>query len=142
MNTDTEADAMDALLSDWFELRDWAAELLTTTFGFDGPREILDTQNRGNEPIPGTDWFYRTHGIGVEVYQARGRAVDFDFAFPSPGFEIPDPWRLRWFAEAEIRAKRPMADAYRAILRDEKRFDAIAKAAITSHQNRGANKAS
>lgn len=132
MSTETAPETIDALLSDWFELRDWAAALLTTQFGFVDAREILESSNRGNRPIPGTDWRYRTHGIGVEVYQDRGRAVDFDFS--SDGFKMPDPWRLRWFAEAEIRAKRPSADSYRTILRDEKRFETFAKQAINTHE--------
>jgi len=131
---------MQILLEDWIELRDWSANLLRTQFRFGDPREILQSENRGNAVIPDTEWHYRTHGIGVEVYQEDGRAIDFDFDTDSLGFKIPDPWRLMIFAETEVAARRPMAEFYRIILSDTDHFKILAAEVIAANERRNANK--
>ena|GEM_PF-4119952 len=49
--------------------------------------------------VPGTDWRYKTHGIGVSVHRPPDQTGGIDFDLDKPE---PDEWRLREFARRQV----------------------------------------
>ncbi|MBB3170028.1 DUF6896 domain-containing protein [Simiduia aestuariiviva] len=77
----------------WYAQRKWAEELLVQSFNLDKVEDLP----RGRNPIPGTNWMYVTHGVGVDVYKTEEvGGIDFDFDKPDP-----DPWRLQILFEKQ-----------------------------------------
>lgn len=69
-------------------------------FGFKKAEDVLQPENRGDVQIPGTNWRYRTHGIGIDVYRtADVGGIDFDFDKLDQ-----DLWRLKIFFEKQYNA--------------------------------------
>ncbi|WP_185821927.1 hypothetical protein [Xanthomonas sp. GW] len=103
----------------------WAKVLLVSAFNFSEPQEILRRENRHLRQIPGTCWFVRPHGIGVDIYKVPGvGGIDFDFDKPDP-----DEWRLARFIEAQVNDGQLSYAAYRELLDDEQAFkSAVARA--------------
>jgi len=99
----------------WYAQRAWAEELLIKAFNLKKAEDILGTNFKGNHPILGTNWMYRTHGVGVDIYRtADVGGIDFDFDKP-----YPDEWRLRIFFEKQYNeGNLPLAD-YRELYEDE-----------------------
>lgn len=99
----------------WYAHKKWAEELLVRAFSLDNAQDILNPENRGNKTIPGTNWTYRTHGVGVDIYRtADVGGIDFDFDKPDP-----DDWRLRVFFEKQYNeGNLPLAE-YRELYEDE-----------------------
>lgn len=99
----------------WYAQRKWAEELLEQAFQLEKAENILQQEYRGAHPIPGTNWMYRTHGIGVDIYRtADVGGIDFDF-----NKVAPDEWRLRLFFEKQYNeGNLPLAD-YRELYEDE-----------------------
>ena len=99
----------------WYAQRKWAEELLVRAFDLNEAKDILDPKYRGCINIPGTNWMYQTHGIGVDIYRtADVGGIDFDFDKVDP-----DPWRLRIFIEKQYNeGNLPLAE-YRELYEDE-----------------------
>ena len=99
----------------WYAQRKWAEELLIQSFQLEKAEDILHSKYRGANSIPGTNWMYRTHGIGVDIYRtADVGGIDFDFNKVDP-----DEWRLRIFFEKQYNeGNLPLAD-YRELYEDE-----------------------
>lgn len=99
----------------WYAQRKWAEELLVKSFKLEKAEDILQSKYRGRNPIPGTNWMYRTHGIGVDIYRTVDvGGIDFDFDKVAP-----DEWRLRIFFEKQYNeGNLPLAE-YRELYEDE-----------------------
>lgn len=99
----------------WYAQRKWAEELLVRAFDLKEAKDILDPKYRGRINIPGTNWMYRTHGIGVDIYRtADVGGIDFDFDKVAP-----DPRRFRMFIEKQYNeGNLPLAE-YRELYEDE-----------------------
>lgn len=133
-----------ALLPLWHATRAWAETLLCQSFNLTSAREMLSSPHRGRHRIPGTCWYYRTHGVGVDLTLGiDSGGIDFDFDDPNP-----DPWRLETFASKQVNAGAISAEEYWGLLNDSGRFHAAAervvlelrKAASTTsngHENNG-----
>ncbi len=99
----------------WYAQKKWAEELLVRSFLLEKPEDILKPDYRGNKEIPGTNWMYRTHGVGVEIYRtADVGGIDFDFDKPDP-----DEWRLRIFIEKQYNEGNLSLQEYRELYEDE-----------------------
>ncbi len=99
----------------WYAQMAWAKELISRSFGLEKAEEILCRERRGTHVIPGTMWFIRTHGVGVDVYKTPDvGGIDFDFDKPHP-----DAWRLRIFIERQVNAGNLPYEPYRNLLDDE-----------------------
>ncbi len=99
----------------WYAQKAWAEELLVKSFNLDKAEDILKQENRGNNPIPGTNWMYRTHGVGVDIYRtADVGGIDFDFDKPDP-----DTWRLQIFFEKQYNEGNLPLNEYRELYEDE-----------------------
>ncbi|MCG7499207.1 hypothetical protein MHO82_20280 [Vibrio sp. Of7-15] len=99
----------------WYAQRKWAEELLVQSFQLEKAEDILQKKYRGANPIPGTNWMYCTHGIGVDIYRtADVGGIDFDFDKLNP-----DEWRLRIFFEKQYNeGNLPLAE-YRELYENE-----------------------
>lgn len=81
----------------------------------DDAQDILRQEYRGNNSVPGTNWMYRTHGVGIDVYRtADVGGIDFDFDKPDP-----DPWRLQIFFEKQYNEGNLPLNEYRELYEDE-----------------------
>jgi hypothetical protein len=110
----------------WRAYRQWANTLLESCLGLERAEDILEHSHRGRKSIPGTNWIYRTHGVGVDIYRTEtAGGIDFDFNKLEP-----DTWRLRIFAEKQFNDGNLCYESYRNLIDDEERFIAAAKAVL------------
>ena len=117
---DTEGDIhlIRAVLPLWHAEMAWAKELLKRAFGLNDAEEIMRREFRGRRQIPGTTWFFRTHGIGVEVYRtSEVGGIDFDFDKLDP-----DPWRLAIFLKKQVHEGSISYEKYGQLIDDEDRL--------------------
>jgi len=99
----------------WYAHRAWAEELLVRVFQLEAAQDIWGRDFRGQKSIPGTNWIYRNHGIGVDIYRtADVGGIDFDFDKPDP-----DEWRLRIFFEKQYNEGNLPLNEYRELYEDE-----------------------
>jgi hypothetical protein len=99
----------------WYAQMAWAKELIARSFNLARAEDILRLENRSIRAIPGTVWFIRTHGIGVDVYKTPDvGGIDFDFDKPHP-----DPWRMKIFIERQVNDGNLPYENYRELLDDE-----------------------
>lgn len=99
----------------WYAQRTWAETLLQKAFGLESAQDILQPSYRGRKPIPGTNWMYVTHGIGVNIYRTEDvGGIDFDFDKPHP-----DEWRLRGFFTKQYNEGNLPLVEYRQLHEDE-----------------------
>ena len=99
----------------WYAQKMWAEELLKRAFSLEKAEDILQKEYRGRKPILGTNWMYRTHGVGVDIYRtADVGGIDFDFDKPDP-----DEWRLRIFFEKQYNEGNLPLEEYRELYEDE-----------------------
>lgn len=112
----------------WYAQKAWAEELLKRAFKLEKAEDILQKENRGRKSIPGTNWMYVTHGVGVDVYRtADVGGIDFDFDKPDP-----DEWRLRTFFEKQYNeGNLPLAE-YRELYEDEGLLQCFVNQALKS----------
>lgn len=117
--TDSDVQLVKQAIPLWYANRLWAEELLIRAFGLANAQDVLRHENRHHRQIPGTCWFIRPHGIGVDIFKAPGvGGIDFDFDKPDP-----DEWRLARFIEAQVNDGQLPYQMYRELLDDEDRFD-------------------
>jgi len=77
----------------WYAKLAWAKELLIKSFKFKNANEILSSPYRKEQIFPHTNWFFKCHGVGIDIYKTpEVGGIDFDF-----DKQDPDEWRLRIF---------------------------------------------
>jgi len=118
----SDTDLVNLLIPHWHATRAWGEALLVQAFGLAQASDILSGSNRGRKPIPGSQWYYRTHGSGVDITR-EGNVGGIDFDFDK---DVPDPWRLQDFARKQLNAK-CLPEVYRSLVTDSSRFDAAAR---------------
>ena len=103
----------------WHATRAWAEELLRRHLGFENAADVLKPENRGKKPIQGTNWVYRTHGVGVDIYKTEeAGGIDFDFDKPEP-----DAWRMKIFFRRQYTDGNLNLEIYRHLFEDEELLD-------------------
>lgn len=111
----------------WYAQKAWAEELLMKAFNLEKPQDIMNQDLRGNNSVPGTNWMYRTHGVGVDIYRtADVGGIDFDFDKPDP-----DEWRLRIFFEKQYNEGNLPLNEYRELYEDEGLLQCFVKQALS-----------
>jgi hypothetical protein len=124
--TDSNVQLVEQAIPLWYANIAWAKALLVSAFKFSEPQEILCKANRHLRQVPGTCWFVRPHGIGVDIYKAPGvGGIDFDFDKVDP-----DEWRLARFIEAQVNDGQLSYAAYRGLLDDEQAFESAVACAL------------
>jgi hypothetical protein len=118
-----EEDLIGRLVPLWHVTRRWAEDLLLVSLGF---KRAGARPSPGHGVIPGTNWFYRFHGYGVDIDCGMDcGGIDFDFNQPEP-----DAFRLHNFAQRQLNVGALDAAAYGALVRDEERFVHIAEVVL------------
>jgi hypothetical protein len=109
----------------WYAQMAWAKELIARSFGLQRAEDILRPENRGTRSVPGTAWFIRTHGVGVDIYKTpEVGGIDFDF-----DKQHPDAWRLTIFIERQVNDGNLSYELFRELLDDDESMKtAIAEA--------------
>ena len=122
----SNAEKIRRLMPLWYAQRKWAEELLIKSFNLSQAEDILQQKYRGANQIPGTNWMYRTHGIGVDIYRTvEVGGIDFDFDKVAP-----DEWRLKIFFEKQYHeGNSPLAE-YRDLAEDEDLLESAIKEAL------------
>ena len=121
----SDVQAMHDLIKMWHTTRRWAEELLVEKLGVSSARDVLEF-HRGRARLPESDWWYRTHGVGVDVCQPGNvGGIDFDFDSPSP-----DSWRLREFLIKQLNAGAVPKRVYRPLLQDRERWERAIREAM------------
>lgn len=99
----------------WYAQMAWAKELIARSFKLGRAEDILSPKFRGLKAIPGTAWYIRTHGVGVDVFKTpEVGGIDFDFDKPDP-----DPWRMNIFIERQVNDGNLAYELYHELLDDE-----------------------
>ena len=111
----TEVEAIKSLISRWYEAKSWAENLLCEHLELESPEDILDSEHRGRKKIGDTEWYSRTHGVGVDVCKPNNKGgIDFDFDKPDP-----DEWRLREFLIKQLNDGNLVKKNYKKFLQDD-----------------------
>ncbi|MBP0027153.1 DUF6896 domain-containing protein [Roseofilum sp. Guam] len=113
-----------AIVDLWYEHRNWAMQFLKENLSLDRPEDILSKPYRGYHSIAGTEWFYRTHGLGVDIHKPHNKGgIDFDFFCPDP-----NDWQLRDFLVKQYNDGQLVKRFYRPLIQDNDRWEnAVAK---------------
>lgn len=111
----------------WYANLAWAKELIARSFELESAEEILKPKFRGRCQVPGTNWFIKTHGIGVDVFKSpEVGGIDFDF-----GCDKPDAWRLKCFFEKQFNDGQLPATDYIHLADDEDRLEAAIRVVLS-----------
>jgi len=123
----TDEELIQRIVPLWYATMAWAKELLVRSFGFDEAADILRLAYRGLKQIPNTNWFLRTHEIGVDVFKTPYvGGIDVDFDKPDP-----DVWRLQIFFEKQYNdGQLPYAE-YQHLADDEDLLRATAECVVS-----------
>lgn len=119
-------DPIKAAIPLWYAQMAWATELITRSFGLQRTEDILSRELRGVRAVPGTVWFIRTHGIGVDIFKTPDvGGIDFDFDKPHPA-----PWRMTIFIKRQVNDGNLSYERYRELLDDEDLMKQAIEAAL------------
>jgi hypothetical protein len=111
----TNNEAIFELIDKWQKTRIWAEELICEHLKIECAVDILQREYRGKNQLGDTNWFYRTHGVGVDVSkQGNKGGIDFDF-----GSEFPDKHRLRGFMIKQLNDGNLTKRYYHELLQNE-----------------------
>lgn len=126
----SDKDLIKQIIPLWYASLAWANQLLVSAFSLEEAKEILNSKYRGFHQVPGTNWFYRTHGIGVDIFKTPDvGGIDFDF-----GKSAPDAWRLKIFFEKQYNdGQLPLID-YQCLSDDENRLEKAIEQALNEHR--------
>ena len=110
----------------WYAQKSWAEELLKRSFGLEKVEDILSSEYRGFNEIPGSNWTYRTHGVGVDISRSPDvGGIDFDF-----DKKDPDEWRLTIFFERQYNEGNIPQMEFRHLFEEKDRLNAAIKGAL------------
>lgn len=114
----SDIEFLQSLLSDWDETKQWAELTICDTLNLANASDVLQTEYRGKHQIGETEWFYRTHGIGVDISKLGNKGgIDFDF-----GEEFPCRFKFRDFMVKQMNDGKIPKKVCREFLQDHKRW--------------------
>jgi len=112
----TNTEAVIELIGSWHSTKCWAESLICKHLDIETASDILGQEYRGKKQLSDTSWYYRTHGVGVDISKKGNKGgIDFDF---DKGF--PDSYRLRGFMIKQFNDGKLIKKYYRELLQDEK----------------------
>jgi len=111
----TNTEAIIELIERWHSTKAWAECLICEYLNVANASDILLAEYRGKKRFGDSDWFYRTHGIGVDISKKGNKGgIDFDF-----GKEQPDSYRLREFMIKQLNDGGLTKKYYRELLQNK-----------------------
>jgi hypothetical protein len=113
-----DVEAVNKLIEKWCEVREWAVKFLCASLKLKNAGDILQPKYKGKYQIPASEWWYSTHGIGVNITKS-GNKGGIDFNFDSLE---PDAWQLRGFMIKQLNDGALLKKVYRPLLQDNNRF--------------------
>ena len=117
----TDREHVDSLAERWRQRRAWAESLLLDRLQLDDLRDIFRLGRAVERDVPGTEWKYKTHGIGVRVYRPDEMGgIDFDLDKPDP-----DGWRLHDFARRQVEDGELSEEVYERVFADDRRLERV-----------------
>lgn len=124
----THIELLKNLLPLWYANIAWGKELLVRGFKLERAEDILKSEYRGRHQVPGTSWFIRTHGIGVDIFKTpEVGGIDFDFDKPDP-----DLWRLKRLFEKQINDGVLPYAIYQDLVEDEVLLDSTLRELLST----------
>ena len=103
----------------WYSERVRFEELIKRSFSFDEILDVMKLPKAERIKIPGTNWSFKTHGIGIDIFKtADVGGIDFDLDKPAP-----DSWRLKVFFHKQYNAGNLDYDLYFDLFEDEDLLD-------------------
>ncbi|MBT3037338.1 MAG: hypothetical protein KUF75_02005 [Candidatus Thiodiazotropha sp. (ex Ctena orbiculata)] len=119
----TDEELIEKIIPFWYAVMAWAKELLMRSFKLKEAKDILRPEFRGRHQVPCTNWFIRTHGIGVDIFKTpEVGGIDFDFDKPHP-----DEWRLKIFFEKQFNDGQLPYQEYQHLADDEELLEKAIK---------------
>jgi len=108
-------EAVIELIERWHTTKSWAESLICEYIGIENACDILQHEYRGKRQLGDSDWYYRTHGVGVDVLKEGNKGgIDFDFDQKNP-----DSYRLREFMIKQLNDGKLTKKYYRELLQDK-----------------------
>ena len=105
--------------------------MLRDGLGLDDASDVLRSQRGVIRALPGTKWWFQTHGIGVCVFREdETGGIDFDFDKPDP-----DGWRLHWFARAQMEEGVLPPGVYERTFADVDRLEGVLSTVLAERRN-------
>ncbi len=112
----TNTEAVIELIGSWHATKRWAESLICKHLDIETASDILGQEYRGKKQLGDTNWYYRTHGVGVDISKKGNKGgIDFDF-----NKDFPDSYRLRGFMIKQFNDGKLIKKHYRELLQDEK----------------------
>ena len=103
------------LVEIWRSTKAWAERLICEHLNVANAADILLAEHRGKNRLGNSDWFYRTHGVGVDISKNGNKGgIDFDF-----GQNHPDSYRLREFMIKQLNDGGLTKRHYRELLKNK-----------------------
>ncbi|MBN2161775.1 MAG: hypothetical protein JXR25_10185 [Pontiellaceae bacterium] len=119
----TNKELVKNLIGLWYAERAWAEELLKRSFNLNHAYEVLGLGLEEDYRIPGTHWYCRPHGVGVDIYSAGDvGGIDFDFDKPEP-----DAWRLMIFLQKQFEIENLDRDLYQELYECDDHIELLLK---------------
>ena len=116
----TNSEAITELIEKWHSTKSWAESLIYEQLNIESAFDILQSEHRGKKMLGDTGWYYRTHGIGVEVTKPGNKGgIDFDF-----NQELPNRYTLRGYMIKQLNEGSLTKRHYRDLLQDERLWNA------------------
>jgi len=113
--TMTNTEAIIELIEKWYSTKSWAELLICKSLNIESASDILQQEYRGKKKLGDSDWYYRTHGVGVDIAKVGNKGgIDFDF-----DKKHPDNYRLREFMIKQLNDGKLVKKHYRELLQDE-----------------------
>jgi hypothetical protein len=127
----TDSQHVIQLVGRWRERRSWAERLLKERLGLTDLLGIFALGRAVERDVPGTDWRYQTHGIGVSIHRPPEQTGGIDFDLNAPH---PDAWRLREFARRQVDDGELAPAVYEGVFSDLLRLEpALAEVLDSEH---------
>ena len=121
-----DVEAVKSLISSWYTTRSWAEQMLCSHLGLANAKDVLRSENRGNMQLGDTEWLFRTHGVGVDIYKPDNKGgIDFDFDKAAP-----DEWRLRGFLIKQLNDGKLTKKYYKNFMHDQELWKATFDKAV------------
>ena len=116
-----QEEAVQKLIEDWYIVRRWAERFLCDQLGLSSVEQISEPHLRGIRRVADTEWWYRTHGIGVDLFKEGNHGgIDFDFEQPDPDIYRMHSFMVKQYNDGSLTKK-----YFQSLLQDDEKWKEI-----------------